>query len=68
MMQVTLWREGDEKSGVSLVNFGEGVAVEYDSNGKPTSHYFNTNAEASDFIIRSAYGLLSAGYTVYEPE
>lgn len=68
MMQVSLWREGDETSGVSLVYLGDAIAMEFNHMGKNTPHYFETKAQAVDFIIRSAYGLLSAGYQVYEPE
>lgn len=68
MLHVTLWRENDESSGVSLVYLGDSIAVEYDHTGKPTPHYFNTKSEAVEFIIRSAYGLLSAGYKIFENE
>ena len=68
MLSVTLWRENDERSGVSMVYVGDAVVQEFNYQGVPTSHYFKTKSEAVDFIIRSAYGLLSAGYKVFEDE
>lgn len=66
MLQVTLWKKDDEKSGVSLMYLGDAVAMEYDHTGKPTPHYFDTKAEAIGFIIKQAYALLSLGYEVFE--
>jgi len=68
MLSVTLWRKDDVQSGVSLVYLGEAVVCEYNNEGRQTPHYFETKSQAVDFIIRSAYGLLSAGYEIFEPE
>lgn len=65
MMQVTLWKKDDEKSGVSLSYIGDEVVLEFDHTGKPTPHYFDTKAEAIGFIIKQAYALLSLGYEVF---
>lgn len=64
-MGISLWRDGQIESAVSLVYIGDDVVLETDGLGKPTPHYFDNTPDAKAFIIRQAYALLSLGYEVY---
>lgn len=64
-MTITLWRNGEVSSAVSLIYLGEDVVLETDGVGKPTPHYFESTPAAKEFIIKQAYALLSLGYEVH---
>lgn len=61
---VTLWKNKDESTGITLRYEGDATVLE--SSILPIkAHYFKTNGEAKEFIIKQAYGLLCLGYEVY---
>lgn len=65
MNMVTLWRDKDESTGVTLHYAGDATVLE--SSILPIkAHYFKTNGEAKEFIIKQAYALLSLGYEVFD--
>lgn len=67
MNYIALWRDEDIETSVRLMYAGDAVVLESKgSEGSPLAHYFETRAEALDFMIRSAYALLSLGYKVVE--
>ncbi|AXG66260.1 hypothetical protein SEA_ANNADREAMY_173 [Streptomyces phage Annadreamy] len=61
---VTLWKDKDESTGITLHYAGDATVLE--SSILPIkAHYFETNSEAKEFIIKQAYALLSLGYEVH---
>lgn len=64
-MDITLWRDDEVESAVSLIYIGDDVVLETDGAGNPTPHYFDNTPDAKSFIIKQAYALLSLGYEVY---
>ena len=63
-MFLTLWKDKDESTGVTLHYAGDATVLE--SSILPIkAHYFKTNSEAKEFIIKQAYALLTLGYEVY---
>lgn len=63
-MTITLWRDEDPQTGVTLMNIGDGVVLECPPGGPPRPHYLGGRVEADEFVIRQAYALLSMGYRV----
>jgi hypothetical protein len=63
-MFVTLWKDKDESTGVTLSYAGDATVLE-SSVLLIKAHYFKTNSEAKEFIIKQAYALLSLGYEVH---
>jgi hypothetical protein len=64
-MFVTLWKDKDESTGTTLDFVGDATVLE-SSIGPIKAHYFQTNSEAKEFIIKQAYALLSLGYEVFD--
>lgn len=64
-MTITLWRNGEVSSAVSLIYLGDDVVLETDGLGNPKPHYFESTPAAKEFIIKQAYALLSLGYEVH---
>lgn len=63
-MFITLWKNEDETTGITLDYVGDATVLE--SSITPIkAHYFKTNREAKEFIIKQAFALLSLGYEVH---
>lgn len=68
MNSLTLIKPGLEPSegGSVTIDFaGDGVVLETHGVDPVTSHYFPTNQEAKEFIIKAAYALINLGWRVY---
>jgi len=63
---VALWRNEDIDSVVRMMYVGDATVLEAQGSGGPQAHYFETKSESVEFMIRSAYALLSLGYKVVE--
>lgn len=67
MNGVAVWRTGEIESIVRLTLCpGDSIVLEQKGAGKIEPHYFDTDGEAQEFIIKNAYALLSLGYRVVE--
>lgn len=63
-MNVSLWKNKDESTGINLSYAGDATVLESSIN-PIKAHYFKTNGEAKEFIIKQAFALLSLGYEVF---
>jgi hypothetical protein len=63
-MNITLWKNGDNQSGITLDYVGDAIVLESSIN-PIKAHYFKTSGEAKEFIIKQACALLSLGYEVF---
>lgn len=63
-MNVILWRDNEVGSAQRLDFIGDAIVLETVGDGKPKPHYFDADSQAIEFIIKSAYALLSLGYEV----
>ncbi len=64
---IALWRDEDIDTIVRMMYVGASTILESKgSDGRPVAHYFATKSESIEFMVKSAYALLSLGYKVVE--